>query len=69
MMTTTICYKLNTPIIYNEGTEWEKSCDTFLECYCVNTELAHKKVAELNATATDRVYFVDAQEMFDTTGN
>ena len=67
-MATTICYKLNTPIIYNKGTKWEKSCDTFLERYA-NPKTAQAEVDELNRAATDRVYFVDAQEPFDTWGD
>lgn len=67
-MTTTICYKLNTPIIYNKGTKWEKSCDTFLERYA-NFQTAQAEVDELNKTATDRVYFVDAQEPLDAQGD
>ena len=29
-----ICYKTKTPIIYNEGTKWESSCDEFLAFQC-----------------------------------
>lgn len=62
-MSTVICYKLDTPIIYNEGTKWEKSCDTFLECYVRgDKDFAQKKCDELNASATDRIYFLDEQE-------
>lgn len=28
-----ICYKVKTPVVYNKGTQWEKTCDTFLACY------------------------------------
>lgn len=62
MMTKTICYKLNTPITFNGGISYH---DTFLECY-VNEENAQTKCDELNATATDRIYFIDQQEKFDT---
>lgn len=63
---TTICYKLNTPITFNKGKTYN---DTFLEMYVFNKNEAQKICDELNATATDRVYFVDEQELFDTTGN
>ena len=29
-----ICYKTKEPVIYNEGTQWEKSCDEFLAFQC-----------------------------------
>lgn len=28
-----ICMKMNTPTVYNKGTEWERTCDTFLYKY------------------------------------
>ena len=59
----TICFKLNTPIIYNEGTEWEKREDTFLEKYIFgDEEFALNELNKLNATATDRVYFLKEQK-------
>lgn len=64
-MMTTICYKLNTPIIYNAGTSYEQQEDTFLECMIYATkEQAQVTCDKLNLTATDRVYFVDEQEPF-----
>lgn len=33
MMMNTLCYKTKVPTVYNKGTKYEKSCDTFLLCY------------------------------------
>jgi len=66
----TICYKLNTPVVYNKGTEWETTCDTFLECYISGTdEEIQKRIEKMNKEVNDRVYFMDEQEMFDTRGD
>mgnify|MGYP004550050979 FL=1 len=66
----TICYKLDTPIIYNKGTKYEKHLDTFLETYISGTDEEIKAIIhEMNQKAKDRVYFMDEQPMFDTTGN
>lgn len=63
-MMNTICYKLDTPVVYNKGTKWESSEDTFLECYVRGTrEDAEALCVEKNLTATNRVYFVDQQEI------
>lgn len=62
-MTTTICYRLNNPFVFNEGTKWEKRHSDFLLYYWYRTkEEAEAKVAELNAEATDRVYYVSEQK-------
>lgn len=46
-----ITYTLKTPVIYNEGTKWEKKADTFLFCYTpLNDDEIVKVVDELNAT-------------------
>lgn len=37
---TTICYRLDEPVIYNEGTPYEKKCDTFLHCYLYSSTIA-----------------------------
>ena len=67
-MSTVICYKLNEPVYYNKGTKYEKTEDTFLKCYVYGDnakEVAQAKCDELNATVTDRVYFVSEQrEMY-----
>lgn len=62
MMRATICYTLHTPVVYNKGTKYEKSHDTFLECYCANKEMAKIECDKLNKSATDRIYFVSEQE-------
>ena len=52
MIKTVICYKTNKPVIYNEGTEWESSCDHFLLFY-MNRETVQEAQAicdELNKT-------------------
>lgn len=78
-----ICYKLNNPVVYNKGTKYEKSENTFLLCYAPTDETARNaRVAELNALPVgeyidrykhdkkvDGMYFVSYQEPFDTTGN
>lgn len=78
-----ICYKLNTPVVYNKGTKYETSCDTFLLCYAPHDETARNEMVDrLNALEVgeyidkyqhdkkvDGVYFVSYQEPFDTTGN
>ena len=33
MTKTVICYKRREPIVYNKGTQYERSCDTFLAYY------------------------------------
>ena len=79
-MMTTINYKTRKPVVYNAGTEWEKSNDTFLAYYTFKTiEEAQKEVDELNSTHPTHLpnrqpidwekieyFFVDEQEMFDT---
>lgn len=78
-----ICYKLNNPVVYNKGTKYEKSEDTFLLCYAPHDEtIRNARIDELNAlpvgefidkykrdTRVDGTYFVSYQEPFDTTGN
>jgi len=79
-MMTTICYKTKEPTYYNKGTEWEKSCDTFLAYYtCKTMEEAEVETEEMNRTHPTHYsnglpidwekidyFFVDEQEMFDT---
>lgn len=70
MLMTTICYKLNTPVVYNKGTRFETTEDTFLHCYMRGThEEVQRVVDTLNTEVNDRVYFVDEQEVFDTMGD
>lgn len=79
-MMTTINYKVKEPVIYNKGTEWEKSEDTFLSHYTHKSiEKATIEVEEMNRTHPTHLFngqpidwnkidyfFVDEQEMFDT---
>lgn len=85
MMKNTVCYKLKNPIVYNKGTKWEKSCDTFLACYGEATqEATQRKVDKLNNNIFAKAqfcaehkliassidyFFVDSQKEFDTKGN
>lgn len=48
----TVCYKTKTPEIYNKGTQWETTEDTFLltELYDTTREKAEKHIAMLNET-------------------
>lgn len=62
----TICYTLNTPIIYNKGTKYEKACDTFLDRYIGETdEEIAAIIHEMNRKAIDRVYFMGEQPLFE----
>ena len=77
---TTINYKTRKPVIYNEGSEWEKSCDTFLAYYtCKSAEEAQAEVDEMNKTHPthfsngeridwDKIeyLFIGEQELFDS---
>ena len=50
----TICYKTKTPVVYNKGTKWEKSHDTFLLCYANGTDEEVKaEIDRLNAEKPD----------------
>jgi len=78
-MMTTICYKTIKPVVYNEGTEYEKKNDTFLAYYtCADKEKAQYEVDTLNTTKPSTLFngqkidwteidffFVDEQELFD----
>lgn len=72
---TVICYKQNEPTVYNKGTKWETSEDTFLAYYTYKTkDEAQKEVDEINtnkpeklfngeqAKCNERIYFVSEQE-------
>ena len=84
MLVNAICYKVKKPVVYNKGTVWEKSCDTFLACYGGSAEYTQRKVNKLNSNifakaqfcaehrlvASDIDYFfVNQQEEIDTKGN
>ena len=78
-MMTTICYRTIEPTIYNKGTEYEKSNDTFLAYYtCKSIEEATTEVETLNTTKPSTLsngekidwnnikeFFVDEQELFN----
>lgn len=58
-----VCYKLNTPIVYNAGTQWESKQDTFCQGYAPADKNQQAAIIEkLNKEATDRVYFIEYQE-------
>lgn len=50
MKKTIVCYKTIKPVVYNEGTKYETTCDTFL-CYYTNKtiEEAQKDCDKMNA--------------------
>lgn len=74
-----ICYKTIKPIVYNEGTPYETSCDEFLSYYTYKTVAeAQKECDELNTTKPECLwniekidwnkiayFFVSEQEPFD----
>ena len=78
-MVNAICYKVDKPIIYNEGTPYERRFDTFL-AYYGNRDYAkaQKEVDEINqgiittlpnGQSTDiehRHYYVNIQPAIDT---
>ena len=78
-MMTTICYRTIKPTIYNKGTEYEKSNDTFLAYYTYKSiEEATTEVETLNTTKpstlfngqkidwnTVKEFFVEEQELFN----
>ena len=86
-MTTTnvICFELKKPIVYNAGTAYEKTCNTFLACY--GNRDAEQNIAyvdTLNANEAEGRKFCEAhglnyenikcfhhhqQEAFDTRGD
>lgn len=71
-----ICYKRKTPVVYNEGTQYERRNDEFLAYYTgKNKEDAEREAERLtkekperwfNGTLAPEVeyYFVVEQEMF-----
>ena len=76
---TVICYKTKKPTIYNKGTKYEKTCDTFLSYYTYKTKQdAQLECNELNTIKPHRLwngkiidwniidyFFVDEQEMME----
>lgn len=50
-MSNTICYKMKTPVVYNKGTKYERTCDTFLAYYTSQSDAEAQAEAEwLNTT-------------------
>ena len=80
-----ICYKVKNPVVYNQGTKWEKTCDTFLACYgCADVERNKAYIDLLNTDdearanfcadhrldpATIECFYHYEQEPFDTRGD
>ena len=69
MMMNAICYKTNKPVIYNKGSRYEKSCDTFLAFYThLNFEDAKALAEKMNndpkksENGEIKTYFVNQQE-------
>lgn len=84
MLINAICYKVKTPVVYNKGTIWEKSCNTFLACYGGSTEATAKQIELLNTDEAAKAqfcaahrliadsidhFFLNIQEEIDTRGN
>ena len=69
-----ICYELVEPIVYNKGTQWEKTCREFLKSYAqyMTEEELQKRIDELNNQPVKmeegrevKRYFIDRQrEMY-----
>lgn len=79
MKKTIVCYKTIKPVVYNEGTKYETTCNTFL-CYYTNKtiEEAQKDCDKMNAEKPlyiwngkkidwDKVayFYADEQEPFE----
>lgn len=64
MMMNVICYKTKDPIVYNKGTKWERSHDTFLYKYVYGNETdTQNLVNELNEMLKDGVTTHDGLDM------
>lgn len=64
MMMNVICYKMKEPVVYNKGTKWETSCDTFLYKYVYGNETITQNLAnELNEMLKDGVTAHDGLDM------
>lgn len=56
-MSTVICFRTKTPVIYNKGTKYETSCDHFLAYYTYKSVAeAEKEVAEMNAAHPAKLF-------------
>lgn len=57
MERTVVCYKLKKPIVYNKGTDYEKSEDKFLAFYSYKTEEeAQEEVDIINKKKPERLW-------------
>jgi len=80
MIINVICYKVKSPVVYNKGTKWESSCDTFLACYGGTQDMVNRLNTDINAKEqfcaehrldADNIdyFFINQQEEFDTRGD
>lgn len=64
MMMNVVCYKMKEPVVYNKGTQWESSCDTFLYKYVYGNEANAQGLAnELNQMLMDGITAHDGLDM------
>lgn len=64
MMMNVVCYKMKEPVVYNKGTQWESSCDTFLYQYVYGSkENAQALVDTLNQMLKDGVVKYNGLDM------
>lgn len=64
MMMNVVCYKMKEPVVYNKGTQWESSCDTFLYKYVYGNEVHAQDLAnELNQMLMNGVATHDGLDM------
>lgn len=55
MLSNALCYKTKTPVIYNRGTKYEKTCDSFLAMYIGGTDAqAQAEADRLNKEHPDK---------------
>ena len=72
-----VCYTTKEPIVYNKGTQWEKTCSDFLFIQAnkdngtelvdkLSTMLAEgvKKYELLDMTKIDHFYLAESEEMY-----
>ena len=72
-----VCYTTKEPVVYNKGTQWEKTCSDFLFVQAnkdngtelvdkLNTMLAEgvEKYELLDMTKIDHFYLAESEEMY-----
>ena len=72
-----VCYTTKEPVVYNKGTQWEKTCSDFLFIQAnkdngmelvdkLNTMLAEgvEKYELLDMTKIDHFYLAESEEMY-----